>query len=1101
MSNGAYPNQRIDQAPISVTAAPAAMAGANPTTCLRVQLLGTPALAWAGQAVDLTRRQTRALFYRLAAEVEPLTRDHLCFLFWPDQPDTVARRNLTKVLTHLRRALPRPDLLVVSSADVRLDRARVWSDAAAFVEQCSQPPTMTTLQEAVTLYRGAFLEGFTLGDAPEFELWAEQQRRFFEQHYFQALAHLVDQAAAGQDYPTAIAYAQRYLAHDELAETMHRRLIECYAAGGDRGAALRQYETCVTILERELGVDPLPETYAAYMAALAYRPLPTRQPPPPLLWTTLPGLAAPLVGRAPVLDQLAQHFTRASQGQGRVVLLVGEAGIGKSRLLQEFAQRLGENALVLAGAAQPGEQSLPYAAITQALRRGIHLTDAMLTVEPIWLAEASLLLPELRTLYPDLAPPLQTDPTQARTRLFEALCRLLLALATDDPPLLLCLDDLHWADSATLDWIAYLGQRLRGQRVLLVGTYRSEEPDRLLELRRVCRRLGLLTEIELTGLAPPAIGDLLRQIDGSAHDQERLTHRLHQATGGNVFFLLEILQTLLEAGQSPATLTEEGELPLSPTVNETVLHRFHRLSPVAQQVLEASAVLGLTFRYALVNHTAGRDELETMDGLDEVVKRRLLAEEEDGYRFHHDITRRVIYQHLSHGRRRLLHRRAAETLATLHSATVDDVSGQIAAHYEAGGLPAQALTFYQRAATVARRLFAHQDALNHLEHALALTLLVKVEPALLNQLQETRADLLALLGRHGEARTIYESLLGLASTPAGLSDALPNAIRQAQLQTKLAKSWGAGQAYTQALALYEAAEAALDAAPAPTDPAWWQAWFAIQFARSDVYYFQARLTELAALLDRLQPPLAQHGSPVQQMDYYHVRAQLRNRQERFCTSVETLALVQRMFQLAQQMDDPLLYAEKQFSYGFYLLWHGAVARGIDELQAALQRAEALGVISLQNRCLAYLTIGYRLQGEREQVRRYNERNRRVAALEQRPVYLGTTSANEAWLHWCAGAWEAAQQAGQAALTAWQTMVYPMQWLARWPLLAVALQQTRWADAMEQAQAMLHPEQQQLPAPLTAALQSALAAWAAEQPAVAAHHLKAALNLAHAHGQL
>jgi DNA-binding SARP family transcriptional activator len=1063
------------------------------TATLSAHLLGSCEIIAAGRTLELTRRQTRALLYRLATELEPLARDHLCFLFWPDQPDPVARRNLTKLLSHLRSALPHPDLLIVSQEDVRIDSQHVWSDTAVFLQLCRLPPVIKTLQQAVNLYRGPFLASFALSDSPEFELWVGQQRRFFEQQQLHALAQLIEATATAQDYSAAIPYAQRYLAQDELAEEIHRRLIECYAASGDRGAALRQYEACVAILERELGVDPLPETRAAYLSALAYRPFPVPQTAPPLVWMTLPGLDTPLVGRTTVLAQLASQFTKVRQGHGSVVLITGEAGIGKSRLLQEFAQSVGAEALVLAGAHQPSEQTLPYHALTQALRRGIQLAGAILPVEAIWLAEASLLLPELRTLYPVLPPPLQTDPAQARTRLFEALCRLLLALAAEDQPLLLCLDDLHWADSATLDWLAYLGQQVRNQRVLVLGTYRREEMEQIATMRRVCQRLGILQEIELRRLTPQEIGLLLQQVDSSVADPGPLSRRLHQMTGGNAFFLLEILQTVVESGGSVQALADSQDLPLPQTVNETVMRRFRRLTPVAQQMMEASTVLGLEFDQELIIRTAGRSELETVDGLDELVKRHLLEEREGGYGFHHEITRHVIYQKLSHGRRRLLHRRAGETLEAVHQADLDLVSGQIALHYEEGGLPVRALHFYQRATTVARQLFAHQEALHHLQRATALLPMARAEQTLAVQLYEAQVDLLVLMGQHEQARTILETIDGLPGTL--------NVIWQARLKTKLAKTWSVKQAYEQALALYQTAEALLNAAPTPREPAWWQAWFAIQFARTDVYYFQARLVELGMLLDQLEEPVRQHGTLTQQMDYYHVRAQLRNRQERFRTSVETLALVQKIYDLAQQVDDQLLQAEKQFSYGFYLLWHGNLVMGIEHLAAALQRAEELSVISLQNRCLTYLTIAHRLQGDRVRTRHYHERNQRVAQIEQRPMYLGTTLANQAWLHWCNKEWEQTIQDGQAALQYWQTLIYPMQWLARWPLLAVALHQERLADAVHEAQAMLHPEQQQLPTALTTPLEAAVAAWAERHAVLTRTYLHQALQQAQATGYL
>ncbi|MEZ4735834.1 MAG: AAA family ATPase [Caldilineaceae bacterium] len=674
---------------------------------LRVQLLGSLQIAWTDQAIDLPRRQTRALLSRLAAELEPLSRDHLCFLFWPDQPDTVARRNLTKLLTHLRRALPQPDLLVVSNADVRLDPQRVWSDAAAFVQQCSLPLTMASLQQTVALYRGAFLDGFTLVDSPEFEAWAGQQRHFFEQNYRQALARLIDLTAAAHDYSAAITYAHRYLAQDDLAEEIHRQLIECYAASGDRAAALRQYEACVAILERELGVDPLPETRAAYEAALSASPALPVAPVPDLRWATLPGLELPLVGRAAPVAQLHACFERAQQGEGCMVLLHGEAGIGKSRLLQAFADELGDRALVLAGAAQPSEQTLPYQALAQALGRGIHLHKGHLPVDPIWLAEAAVILPGLRTVHPDLPTPLPPDPQAGRTRLFEALCQITLALTEGRNPLLLCLDDLHWSDSATLDWLAYLGARLRGRRLLVIGAYRSEEPNTVVTLRHQLYRLGMPVELPLPGLDVSAVQQLLHHADRTLENGAGLAEELQRTTGGNAFFLLETVRACLEANQSLANLAQLTVATLPHTVTEAVATRLHPLRPLTRQILEAAAVLGLQFPYELLQSIAGRTEAETVDGLDELVSQRLLQETLDGYHFHHDILRRVVYQGVSRWRRRLLHRRAGEALEAQQSAELTALAWHFA---QAETAPGKAIHYYLRAGFHALHHFAPQEA-------------------------------------------------------------------------------------------------------------------------------------------------------------------------------------------------------------------------------------------------------------------------------------------------------------------------------------------------------------------------------------------------------
>ena len=221
------------------------------TTILQIRLLGPPEVVWADRGLPLPRRQVRALLYRLAAGPQPVPREKLSYLLWPDTPEADARRNLRGLLTHLRRALPVPDLLLTSQEMVGLDPDRTWSDTVLFERLCtaSGPATQAeALQQAADLYRGPFLSGFSLPGCPEFEMWATAERQIWERLYLEALATLVKERAAQGQYAAAIAYARRYLATDDLAEEIHRRLIELYTTIGDRSAALRQYEQCLTIL-------------------------------------------------------------------------------------------------------------------------------------------------------------------------------------------------------------------------------------------------------------------------------------------------------------------------------------------------------------------------------------------------------------------------------------------------------------------------------------------------------------------------------------------------------------------------------------------------------------------------------------------------------------------------------------------------------------------------------------------------------------------------------------------------------------------------------------------------------------------------------------
>lgn len=230
------------------------------------------------------------------------------------------------------------------------------------------------------------------------------------------------------------------------------------------------------------------------------------------------------------------------------------------------------------------------------------------------------------------------------------------------------------------------------------------------------------TEWTLTALAKEQVRQVLEQLQ--VPTAETLTVRLHDATGGNPFFLLETIQELREAGRLTASPESSQELPLAASVRETVQHRLERLQPVARQVLEAGAVWGPTFTFEIVRQTAGRSELETVDGLDELVGRHLLREDAQGFCFHHELARSAVYRTLSQLRRRVLHRRAAQTLegelSTANESQRARVVAQLGFHYAEAGEAVCAVAYLLKAGDYARNLYEHEVAVAQYQQALRL---------------------------------------------------------------------------------------------------------------------------------------------------------------------------------------------------------------------------------------------------------------------------------------------------------------------------------------------------------------------------------------------
>lgn len=234
-------------------------------TRLVICLLGVPKVCWKGSLISIPRRQVRALLYRLATEMEPISREHLCWLFWPDVATQEAHRNLSHLLTHLRYFLPDQKMLCATDDLLLLDPQYVWSDSATFLRLLGAQQVTASVAdatEAVAFYHGPFLDSFVLERSGEYENWVTLQRSLLEREYLAALSLLAEKAAELHAYSTAIAYLERSLAVDPFAENTHRHLIEMYAATGNRVAALREFDDYSDTLRREMAMEPLPETQA-----------------------------------------------------------------------------------------------------------------------------------------------------------------------------------------------------------------------------------------------------------------------------------------------------------------------------------------------------------------------------------------------------------------------------------------------------------------------------------------------------------------------------------------------------------------------------------------------------------------------------------------------------------------------------------------------------------------------------------------------------------------------------------------------------------------------------------------------------------------------
>jgi len=1052
------------------------------TPTLHIHLLGDFRLAYDDETVTTvnTARLQSLLAYLLLHREAPQSRQHLAFMLWPDSTERQARTNLRKQVHYLRRTLPEPDRFLHADAKTLswLPDAPFTLDVAEFeraLDQAQQTSDTATTQallaQAVESYQGDLLPSC-------YDDWILPARERLRQRFTQALDRLIQSLEDRRAYQEAITYAGQLLGHDPLHEATYRRLMRLHALNGDRARALRAYHACATVLGQELGVKPSAATQEAYERMLQKDGSPTAAPAAGKATTALP-----LVGRDEEWRQLQEAWQKTRASKPQLALVTGEAGIGKTRLAEEllgWAKRQGIASASARCYASGGE--LAYAPLAEWLRTQA-LQRWLASLEPAWLTEVARLLPELLAERPDIPPPGPLTERWQKQRLFEALVRAFLARRQ----LVLLIDDLQWCDKETLEWLPYLLRtQASGGRLLVLGTLRTAEmPEdaQFSALPRDLRRSRQLTEIELGPLDKNETAALACHVVGRELETTVAT-ALYRETEGNPLFVVETARARLP-GRDEATTRR---WPVPPTVQEVIAGRLDQLSAQARELTGVAATIGREFSFDVLAQASGADENVVVRGLDELWARRVVREQgADGYDFSHDKIREVAYKELSVTRRRWLHRRVAEALERVHASNLDDVCGKIAAHYEAAGQARQAISYYQTAATVAQRFYANQEAIDHLLRASALLSRSAENGPLAARVHEQLGDIQGLVGQYEDARRAYESAFA-----AGLG---AEKSWRAQLRRKVANTWRSQHGYDEAWSAYNEAQKLLGPKPTSSEPGWWQAWLDIQLDRADMLYFQRQLSRLAALCEDMREPTETYGSPGQRSDFFSALVKLNNRQQRFRPSAASVGHARTALEWAEKTGDRRLVSNKIFSLGFSLLWYGDLEKAAEQMRTALLQAERAGDVRLQDQCLAYLTVVFRLKGDLGQARSTMQRGLEVATAEQNRFYIGVARANQAWLGYRDGDLGEAGRNGRAALEHWETLAYPMQWLARWPLLAVALAQEDVAEAIIQAQAMLAPEQQALPEALAGPLEHGIRAWESGQAETARTHLEWALVFA------
>ena len=744
-------------------------------TGLGIYLLGCPEYRRGHRALPplATRKAQSLLAYLILYRHKSHSRDRLAALFWGDRDDAHARRSLATALWHIRRLLGEDYLLVDADAVQFNPASSFWLDVAEFEAHITQhaqeqsasaaaPPAH--LAAAIALYRGDLLEGL-------YDDWCIEERYRLEGLYINALSRLIAWHEARGDAEAVLAHAQKYLARDPLAEHVHLAAMGALVALGDLTGARRQWQLCCETRQQELHLPPSWEMIrqaerilgAAFTVPLPLEPPAQRAVPP---WDDSQRL--PFVGRVRELDALKARWEQAARARGGMVLVGGEAGIGKTRLAEEFAAVVrGRGGVVACGRCYEPERILPYQPLADVLRELMAQESGAALAMPPWVrAELARLVPERVGFPTPHESPLGPQQAERQAVLFHAVAAFIRHFASR-APLLIVLDDLHWATEATLAAVHYLVRQIASVPVLILGMFRPEEITENASLATMSVQLardGLATHLILEPLSADAIAELVRRTHSAASAAE-FAHRLHAHTEGNAFFLVETLRAL---GPMPLST---GPLPVPGNVRALIQARLGQIPAPAREWIACAAVVGRAFDMDPVCRVMGVGEDAALEILEELVQQGFLREGSGitgcDYEFTHHLVHEVAYSGIHHRRRQRLHRlvgAAIESLSANHAA----VAGTLAHHFDLGGEAEKALHYHDLAARGAAAAFAWHEAEVHYTRMLAL--LEQLDPQCTQadcvrrrgRVLTDRAELRFLQGRLAERDADLEALGALA---------------------------------------------------------------------------------------------------------------------------------------------------------------------------------------------------------------------------------------------------------------------------------------------------------------------------------------------------
>jgi DNA-binding SARP family transcriptional activator len=682
---------------------------------MEFRILGPLEAYEAGKQVPVGGAKQRALLAVLLLHANQVVgSDRLIDALWEGQPPDTARKALQVYVSQLRKRIG-PDLLLtrpqgyllrVEPGMLDLDRFESLLHEA---REANPAEAANILREALALFRGPPLAEVAQERFAHGEIARLQELRLV------AFEERIEAELQLGRHGDLVGELEGLVAANPLRERLCRQRMLALYRCGRQAEALEAYQSARRTLVEELGLDPGRELRELHQAIL--RQDPSLEPEARGAVEVAPEAQGAFVGREPELAELITGLDETFAGHGRLYLLQGDAGIGKSRLADELIGRAkARGARVLAGRCWEAGGAPAYWPWTQSLRAYVRMTDARAVREQLGggAAEVARIVPELRELFSDLPAPEPAERAAARRRLFDATASFLKNASTERP-LALVFDDLHVADEASLLLLRSVATALEDSRILIVGTSRDLSPVRdpleqtLVELGR--ERVS--SRIQLSGMSEPEVGRLA-ELTAMLKPSRQLVAELHAETGGNPLFVSETVRLLAAEGRLERDAPARILIPES--VRETIGRRLRGLSGECRRVLSLAAVFGREFGLVALERVADYTAIDKLlSVLDEAITARVVEELPGSVgrlRFGHALTRDTLYEEIPAVHRARLHRRVGEVLEVLYAGNPDAHLAELARHFAlalGAAAPEKAVEYTKRAGDEATRVLAYEE--------------------------------------------------------------------------------------------------------------------------------------------------------------------------------------------------------------------------------------------------------------------------------------------------------------------------------------------------------------------------------------------------------